>query len=292
MIEDGYPVFKKEEWKAEPGAQAGALILIEPVSGSGKNTYWKCYCLACGSYCEKRVDRLKTGAIGGVVYSTGRKDNGTRSCGCKQKKTNFKDQANTFGMKTSKYTDITYGGIKIITRLEYMDQWGRPVCICECPLCGKHFPTFAHRPANNCGCLQGKEVLSIEEFLVRGKCRSLGEQKIYDLLTSICIPFEEQKQFLDCVDRAALPFDFYLESPKHGKYIIEYDGEQHFKAIPHFGDFEICRKHDLQKNRYCWERNIQIIRIPFDANFELNDLSLATTRFLLTPQNESEYYNR
>ena len=151
MIEDGYPVFKKEEWKAEPGAQAGALILIEPVRGSSNRTYWKCYCLECGSSCEKRVDRLKTGAIGGVVYSTGRKDNGTRSCGCKQKKTNFKEQANTFGIKVSKYIDISYSGLKIITRLGYTDQWGRTACVCECPLCGKYFSTFPHSTVKSCG---------------------------------------------------------------------------------------------------------------------------------------------
>ena len=290
MIEDGYPIFSKDEWKAEPGAQAGALILIEPVRGKGKDTYWKCYCQACGSYCEKRVDRLRTGAIGGVVYSTGRRDNGTRSCGCKQKKTNFKDQANTFGMKDSKYTDVTYGGVKILHRLPYMDEYGRPVCICECPICKKPFPTFAHRQATSCGCLYGHEPMSAEMFLETKQCRSQGEQKIYDLLKSVNVPFEEQKKFIDCADIAALPFDFYLESPKNGKYVIEFDGQQHFKDIPFFGNFKKRREHDLYKNRYCWTHNIKIIRIPYDAEFVLDDLSAATTRFLLTPNNEREYY--
>ena len=27
MIEDGYPIFNEKDWKAVPGAQAGALIL-------------------------------------------------------------------------------------------------------------------------------------------------------------------------------------------------------------------------------------------------------------------------
>ena len=41
MIEDGYPIFNKDEWVAKPGAQAGALILIEIARGSGRDAYWR-----------------------------------------------------------------------------------------------------------------------------------------------------------------------------------------------------------------------------------------------------------
>ena len=36
MIEDGYPIFKENEWKAIPGAQAGALILDYKISNKPK----------------------------------------------------------------------------------------------------------------------------------------------------------------------------------------------------------------------------------------------------------------
>ena len=33
-----------------------------------------------------------------------------------------------------------------------------------------------------------------------------------------------------------------------------------------------------------------IIHIPYDADYIIDDLKLETTRFLLTPENEKEYY--
>ena len=291
MIEDGYPIFNKDEWEAKPGAQAGSLILIEIARGSGRQAYWKCFCLACGNYCEKRADRLKTGAIGGVTYSSGRRDNGTRSCGCKQKKTNFKNQANTAGSIESKYKEYTYSGIKILYKTDYMDKWGRPLYIGECPECKQPFPVFAHHETKHCGCKTNSKI-SMETYLERGQCRSLGEKKIYDLLTSVRVPFEQEKKFMNCCDKAPLPFDFYLESPTYGKYVIEFDGEQHFKQVSCFGDLATTHQHDLIKNKFCWEHGIGIIRIPYDADFELSDLSIATSRFILTPQNEKNYYNK
>lgn len=35
---------------------------------------------------------------------------------------------------------------------------------------------------------------------------------------------------------------------------------------------------------------LAIIRIPYDADYIIDDLKLETTRFLLTPENEKEYY--
>ena len=76
------------------------------------------------------------------------------------------------------------------------------------------------------------------------------------------------------------------------EYIIEYDGIQHFQG-KHFKDtLENIHKNDLIKNKYCFEHNIPLIRIPYDKEYTLNDLKLKTTRFLLTPENEKEYYER
>ena len=53
---------------------------------------------------------------------------------------------------------------------------------------------------------------------------------------------------------------------------------------------ETTHYHDLQKNKYCFEHNIPIIRIPYNEDYDIKDLKLETTRFLLTPKNEREYY--
>ena len=50
--------------------------------------------------------------------------------------------------------------------------------------------------------------------------------------------------------------------------------------------------YDLIKNKYCFDNKIPLIRIPYDVDYTLNDLKLETTRFLLTPENEKEYYER
>ena len=119
-------------------------------------------------------------------------------------------------------------------------------------------------------------------------------QKIKSLLDNHNIPFEDESVFSDCVfsDSGYVAFfDLYINN----KYIIEYDGEHHFKSISFWGGeegYEKRRKHDLEKNKYCFDNNIPIIRIPYDAEYTIDDLKLETTRYLLTPENVQEYYNR
>ena len=52
---------------------------------------------------------------------------------------------------------------------------------------------------------------------------------------------------------------------------IEYDGEQHFKAVDHFGGQEglrIRQLHDKIKTEYCKDNNILLLRIKYDENIE------------------------
>lgn len=66
-----------------------------------------------------------------------------------------------------------------------------------------------------------------------------------------------------------LNFDFYL--PKI-RYVIEFDGRQHFEPISDFGGtntFYKLKKIDDDKNRYCEDNFINIIRIKYD---QLDDL--------------------
>ena len=126
---------------------------------------------------------------------------------------------------------------------------------------------------NSCGCLISK-----------------NENKIKQLLTKNNVPFKTQKTFNDLLDKQKLSFDFYVNN----EYIIEFDGKQHFVQDGGWNDkekFEYTHNHDLLKNKYCFEHNIPLIRIPYNAEYTFEDLKLETTRFLLTPENEQEYYN-
>jgi len=96
---------------------------------------------------------------------------------------------------------------------------------------------------------------------------SKGERELHYLLVNNKIEHIREKKFVQCKDKRALPFDFYL--PEH-KICIEYDGIQHFKIIDFFGEesFKQTQKHDEIKNEFCKKNGIKLIRIKYDENIE------------------------
>lgn len=103
---------------------------------------------------------------------------------------------------------------------------------------------------------------------------SRGERYISNWLRKKSIQYVYQKKFADCKDQRPLPFDFYL--PKLN-LIIEYDGRQHFhKSDDFFGGsdgYQIRHKHDLIKNQYCKDNNINLLRIPYTVTgIEIGDV--------------------
>lgn len=212
IADDGYPIVDK--WKAEPNAEAGALILIEPSrKGEGGKKYWNCLCRHCNKIIEKRQDRLSAGA-------RGLKKNAVRDCGYRQKIC-FKNP-NIEGNKISIYKNITYGGLKIIKETDFIDNNRSKIVLVQCPTCKKIYATTKRygKSIKNCKGIHS----TIEDLLVSKKCCSLEEKNIAEMLDSIKIPYITGKTFSTCFDKNLLPFDFYLNSPKYGEYIIEYDG--------------------------------------------------------------------
>lgn len=115
--------------------------------------------------------------------------------------------------------------------------------------------------------------------------KSLGEQKISLLLTENNIPFESQKTFDSCrfFDTGYCGiFDFYVDN----RYLIEFDGEQHFIPVEYFGGqdgFNRRKEHDLYKNQWCFDNNVPLIRIPYTHLNDLciQDLLLKTSQFIV-----------
>lgn len=92
---------------------------------------------------------------------------------------------------------------------------------------------------------------------------SKGESKILDYFNNKQIKYIYQYKTDKCGFKQLLPFDFYL--PDYN-ILIEFDGEQHYKIIKHFGGLDkfIDRKiRDTIKTIYCKENNITLIRIPY-----------------------------
>ena len=102
-------------------------------------------------------------------------------------------------------------------------------------------------------------------------CRnSKGEEKVANFLNKNNIKNIPQHTFSDCFynEKGSLRFDFYLPEMNT---IIEYDGKQHFEPVDFAGkgkewaekQYKECVKKDAIKNRYCFEHNIRLIRIPY-----------------------------
>ena len=106
---------------------------------------------------------------------------------------------------------------------------------------------------------------------------SKGNIKIADILDQANIYYQIQKKFSNCKDIRELPFDFFVNN----EYLIEYDGQQHFKKDSIF-DYEYTHKHDLLKSQWCKENNIPLIRIPYTHynDLKLEDLLLETSFFI------------
>lgn len=225
-------------------------VLYRDKNNDRNATMWHCKCI-----CGIEKDITASSLIRGM----------TKSCGCQKGKfiSNYFLQDLT-GQKYGKLTVLYLSDIRKNNRTTWH-------CKCDC---GNETDVQASLlkkgMVSSCGCLKGsKNNMLIENML---KNNNIIYQKQYN-------PFQKYR------------FDFFIEN----KYIIEFDGSQHF--FWHNGstwnneeNFYITRKHDLIKNKYCFDNNIPLIRIPYDVEYTIDDLKLETTRFLLTPENEKEYY--
>ena len=233
----------------------GRLTVIEECGmGNNRNHIWKCKC-DCGNYVNVEAYRLK--------------NEQTKSCGCLQK-----EKASEIGKnKASNLLGKQYGLLTVIKKLP--DQMWLCKCSCkdqnEIVVKGKD---LMRGHVSSCGCLR----------------KSLGEYMINQLLKNNHIPFISNAHFDDCkfVDTNYYAYyDFYVDN----KYIIEYDGEQHFKptcfngieGLDAIANFNKTKEHDAFKNKYCFDNNIPIIRIPYTHLNELSleDLLLETSKFIL-----------
>lgn len=144
----------------------------------------------------------------------------------------------------------------INSNIEVIEQYinARTPILHKCKIDGYVWYSAPYAILSGCGCPKCNE--------------SKGEKSIRKWLDSNSIKYESQKSFKDCKDKQYLPFDFYL--PDYN-VLIEYDGEQHYKPIEHFGgqdSFEITTAHDSIKNDYCKNNGILLLRIPYFKNIE------------------------
>lgn len=242
----------------QTGQKYGMLEVIYRTENYNKKNYVICKC-ECGNYIKARTDSLK---IGRIV-----------SCECKKVKELIEHN------KTQKALNIKgqrFGKLVALYPTEERDQ-GSIKWICHCD-CGS--PDRSYNVANlirnhtlSCGC--DKE--------------SHGVKKIKEILNNNNISYTCEATFDTCIfenTRQHARFDFFINK----KYLIEYDGEQHFKfrtdQSSHWNNeenFIKTQERDKYKNQWCKENNMPLIRIPYTHldKICLKDLLLETTTFLI-----------
>lgn len=98
-------------------------------------------------------------------------------------------------------------------------------------------------------------------------CReSKGEKKISQILNTYDIKYKTQFEFknLTGIGGGLLRFDYAIFDKKDEfVFLVEYDGEFHFKKVYQDDSHETIVEHDKRKNKYCIENNISLKRIPY-----------------------------
>jgi very-short-patch-repair endonuclease len=181
------------------------------------------------------------------------KGSGCVECACKKRGENNSKELSEF-IKDSKkihrdkyeYSKVIYKTNKIKVKI----------------ICSKH-GLFKQRPDHH---LMGSGCPVCRE--------SKGEREISKLLKDGGVNFESQKKFDNCKYISKLSFDFYL--PKHN-LCIEYNGRQHYEPIDYFGGektFELQKKRDESKEKFCKENKIELLIIKYDELIEnvINDI--------------------
>ena len=200
--------------------------------------YCKCQC-ECGKIFKARKDNIKSGH--------------TKSCGCLSSRAG------------KNLLNQVFNHLTVIEKTEKRNIAGNIIWKCKCNCSNNSIievdtHSLLSGATQSCGCLTSK-----------------GEEKIAALLSQHNIPFVKQKTFETCKfpnSGYLAKFDFYVNN----KYIIEFDGIQHFQTIDFFqnNNYTSIQTRDKIKTKWCQENNIPLIRIPYTMldNLTINDLLL------------------
>lgn len=102
------------------------------------------------------------------------------------------------------------------------------------------------------------------------------------LLDEFDIQYKTQYIISDFSPYARFDFAIFKEDGSLFK-LIEFDGEQHFNPVDFFGGeekFKIQQERDNNKNEYCKNNNIPLLRIPYsdydklDIYYLLNNITV------------------
>lgn len=221
----------------EHGFPNSRLTVIDRAPNRHGKTYWNCIC-DCGT--EKTI-------AGGDI-----RNGKVLSCGCYSRdiasERNFKDEVgNRFGR---------------LTVIELIQKSPKAVWKCRCD-CGNitYVKGIALRSGQikSCGCL-----------------KSWPEVEITRILDNLEIPYKREYSFKDLfymTSRCPLRFDFAIIKDESIIGLIEYNGDQHYHAVDHFGGDEGYRMtvlRDEMKKEYCSKNHIPLLILNKNNNLKVD----------------------
>lgn len=224
----------------EHGVPDSRITVIQRADHKYKDGHipWVCKC-DCGNTFESLGNHIRKG--------------GVKSCGCLNKERSSQNAIKRNINSKPSLIDMTGWVMKEhgveyskLTVLEYLgnSMWK---CKCECgSICNVNSTALRKGTTRSCGCLN-----------------SLNEVKIRDILISYGISFKEQQTFDDLVVQYKLRFDFGIYKDDQLLFLLEYQGQQHYKDTQ-FGHY--ARITDPIKKQYCQDKGIKLYEIRYDEN--------------------------
>lgn len=212
------------------------MTVLERVHKPNNNhTFWKCKC-DCGNIFVSRADAIL--------------NNRVKSCGCGLGK-----YPNLIGNKYGILTPLKID-------LETSQSRHRCYYYCKCD-CGNHTTVRSSQlldgSTKSCGCL-----------------RSFGEQQIASILQDNNIDFKREVSFNDLKgEKNFLYFDFGVYHNNILKYLIEYQGRQHYEPIEFFGGEQRFQQqiiYDNKKKEYCDIHDIPLKIISYQDEITINNV--------------------
>lgn len=147
-----------------------------------------------------------------------------------------------------------FGFLTVISKDPVRGNWGQVYwnCICDCGNKTRVLGANLKRKDEN-------------RTISCGKCYhiSIGEQQIKEILDKNNITYDREFVFPDFINHR---YDFALLKDKQPVRLIEFDGEQHFRAVSVWdkkASFEERQRRDKIKNEYALSHNIPLVRIPY-----------------------------
>ena len=208
--------------------------------GGGSDRQWQCLC-KCGTRCIKSTSYLRHSK--------------TPSCGC------WKNEI-TSQIKTRDLTGQIFGWLLVEEKTPSKKTSGgnsKTMYKCKCLNCGGETTATANALVSNtkksCGCIVSSGEMSIRQWLNDNKIKYATQFYFTDLyLTSPQWP---------------LLFDFaILNEEDEMLFLIEYQGEQHYKEVDKNGIFGKQQREvtDKMKKDYCYAHNIRLFEIRYDED--------------------------